>query len=117
MPYLETSVVADSPAPDVQQEVVSGIGQLHQDFTPLKDKWGVTDGSRDDMLKMVWDYAVGQSSVKDDRDAILYEVTKLSNKLGSVGIGEKPWMKVYAYVSTVKNIRDKEKMLREMENG
>jgi len=117
MSYTETTTQAPSTAPATKEDVVSGIGELHVDFAPLKERWDIKDSSRDDMLKSIWEYAKEMSPIKDSKDAIMLEVSRLANRLGSVGYGEKPWIKVYQYVSTWKQMKDADKRLKELENG
>ena len=105
-----TTAIPENTIPD------PGIGDLHQDYKPLYEKFGAKPGreSTDRQLAMIWEWAKENAPLKD-KDAILWEVTKLSNKLGSSSFNDKPWTKLATYVSTWKQQRDLEKRLKEME--
>lgn len=109
-----TQASAESARPD------QGIGDLHVPHKPLYEKFGAKPGSEstDRQLAMIWEWAEANSPVKGDRDAILWEVTKLSNRLGSASFNDKPWTKLSAYVSTWRQQRALEERLKGMEaNG
>lgn len=108
------------PSTEINAENTSpaaGIGELHVPYKPLYDRFGAKPGveGTDRQLAMIWEWAKESSPVKDDRDAILWEITKLSNKLGSSSFNDKPWVKLATYVSTWKQQQEIEKRLKEME--
>lgn len=94
-----------------------GIGSEHIDHSPLYERFGAKPGmeSTDRQLAMIWEWANENSPVKGDKDAIMWEITKLSNKLGSSSFNDKPWVKLATYVSTWQQQRSLEKRLKEME--
>ena len=95
--------------------IEAGISSEHREFGPLYDKFQATSNPRTDRIfEELWNWAKGQAPLKD-KDSILWELTKLSNKLGSVHYGEKPWSKLISYVSTYNQMKDSETRLKEME--
>jgi hypothetical protein len=98
-----------SPMPEM------GIGDDHIDFKPLYERYQAAPNPRTDRIfEEIWNWAKSQAPEKD-KDSILWEVSKLSNRLGSAGVGEKPWVKVIAYVSTYNQLRSAEERLKQME--
>ena len=109
-----------SPSPEIPKNVTPepGIGTEHVDFKPLYERFGAKPGleSTDRQLSMIWDWASENSPIKGDKDAILWEITKLSNRLGTSSFNDKPWTKIATYVSTWKQQMNLENRLKEMEN-
>jgi hypothetical protein len=93
-----------------------GIGELHKDYRPLFERFGAKEGvpSTEKALKELWDYAKETAELKD-RDSVMWEVTKLMNRMGSASIGDKPWSKALVYVQTHRQMMEAEKRLKELE--
>ena len=95
-----------------------GIGELAKDFKPLYERFGAQPTERTDRIfKEIWDYAKGVADDPNDRDSILWQISRLSAKLGSPSMGEKPWTKIMSYVSTLNQMKRAENRLKEMDHG
>lgn len=116
MEPVNLSQSADTPLPE-NSTPGPGVGELHIDHKPLYERFGAKPGSEstDRQLAMIWEWAKESSPVKDDKDAILWEITKLSNRLGSSSFKDKPWVNLATYVSTWKHQRALEERLKQME--
>lgn len=116
MEPVNLSQSVDTPIPE---NIVPepGIGELYTDHKPLYDHFGAKPGfeGTDRQLAMIWEWGKENSPVKDDKSAILWEITKLSNRLGSSSFKDKPWVNLATYVSTWKQQRALESRLKEME--
>jgi hypothetical protein len=93
----------------------AGVGSEHRAFQPLYDRFAATSNPHTDrILSEIWDWAKSQAPL-DDKDSVLWEITKLSNRIGSPHIGEKPWTKLISYISTYNQLKASETRLKEME--
>jgi hypothetical protein len=114
MEPVNLSSTPEGKSPEVTVEQPISI----QERTPLHDRFNIVHSSPelDAQMKDIWAWAKAQSPV-DDKDSILWEVTKLTQKLGMEGISDKPWAKILNYVRVWKQFRSAEDQLKQMENG
>jgi hypothetical protein len=78
----------------------AGIGSVTEgDYHPLLKYYSINDPTqRDkDALSRIWEFAKGRSENKDN-DSILWEVIKMSHKIGSSSIDEKSYVKLECYI-------------------
>lgn len=117
MEAVSYSPVSSSPTESV--DIAASIGADYKEFLPLAEKFGL-DGKKvaphvERNLIAIWDWAKSRAETKD-KESILWQVTKLSNRLGDAQYGSAPYSKVMAYVSTYNSMREAENRLKEMEN-
>lgn len=92
-------------------------GTAHKDYAPLYKRFEVRESQRADKdFSTIWDWAKGQSPAEDP-DAILWEVTKLSQRIGNPGYGQIPWSKLLNYITTFNQMRSAEGRLKEMDSS
>lgn len=117
MEAINLNPTAESPSENVTPG--AGIGDLHIAHKSLYEMFGAKQGSgsTDRQLAMIWEWGKEHSPVKDDNDAIAWEIRKLSNRLGSASFNSKPWVNLATYVSTWKQQQGLEKRLKEMETN
>lgn len=110
--------VPTTEAPSVQAEIVDSVGADYKDFTPLYDRFGIHNQKDDRVnrnLEVIWKYAKDRAETKD-KENILWEVTKLNNKIGDAHGGSAPYTKMLAYISEFNRMREAESRLKEMEH-
>lgn len=113
---------ADLTTPNVEtvSEVTTpemGIGENYREFIPLYKHFGMEDSKGSDKyLSEIWSYAKGQA-ISKDKDSIILEVIKLNNQLGSVGLGEQPYSKIYNYLTVMKQFKKVGKVLQDMKKS
>lgn len=112
-PVNLSPVAQDTPTERADESAY--IGSANFEFKPLYERYNAAENPRTDRIfEQIWSWAKAQAPEKD-KDSIMWEITKLSNRLGSAGVGEKPWTKVIAYVSTHNQMVESERRLRQME--
>jgi hypothetical protein len=113
--------IALSPTTTTPVEVAElrdSVGSEYKAFTPLYDRFGITQTKDERVnrnLSVIWDWAAARSEVKD-KDAILWEITKLENKIGSSTSGNAPYSKMLLYISEFNRMREAENRIKEMEH-
>lgn len=105
----EEIAIKDRPAPD------TSLGNI-TDYTPLYNEFGVLKPtpSIGEAMQKIWDYAKEVAPTKD-RNAVMHEVIKLKNRLGSHSISEKPWAKVLNYVTIWHRQNQAKRQLKELD--
>lgn len=109
------SLVPSAPVPEnVQPD--AGIGDQYREHRPLYDRFGAREGSAstDRAFSQLWEYAKETAELKD-KDSVMWEITKLMNRMGSASVGDKPWSKALVYVQTHRQMLQAEKRLKELE--
>jgi predicted AAA+ superfamily ATPase len=115
MEAINYSPVSDTPTE--KADIASSIGENFKEHLPLAERFGL-DGKKlpphvDRNLSMIWKWAKEHAETPD-KDSILWQVTKLSNRLGDAHSGSAPYTKVLTYVSTYNTMKESENRLREM---
>jgi len=91
-------------------------GSNYKEYHHLYKRFEAKEGQNTDAdFESIWNWAKSQAPV-DDPDSILWEVTKLAQRIGNPGYGEVPWSKILAWVTTYNQMNGAEKKLKEMEN-
>jgi hypothetical protein len=113
------SLSSSTTTPVEAVELRDSVGQDYKAFTPLYDRFGIQQTKDERVnrnLSVIWNWAAERSEVKD-KDAILWEITKLENKIGSATSGNAPYSKMLLYISEFNRMREAENRIKEMENG
>lgn len=95
------------------------VGGEYKPYTPLYEKFGVLNKDSERVnrnLDAIWKWAEDHAETKD-KDAILWQITKLNMRLGDAFQGSAPYTKVLNYVSEYNRMREAENRLKEMEAG
>lgn len=118
MEGVATTSQPEATAPVEKQDPAAPmVGGSETSYKALYELFDLKQETRHDTaLKAIWEYAKKQSN-STEKDEIRWEVKKLLNKLGSANIGELPYFKAWNYVDTWKQLREKEKRLKEMERA
>jgi hypothetical protein len=106
-----------SSTPEVQSEPTGAIGGEYKEYAPLYERFDVNNRNDERInrnLEIIWKYAKERAETKD-KDSILWEITKLRNKLGESPYGSASYSKILSYISTYNQMREAERMLKEME--
>lgn len=102
------------------KDVGPGIGENFHEYNALFDHLGL-DGKGDkqnpryqEALSRIWAYAKAVAPSKD-KDSILFEVSRLSHRLGSPSVGQKPYAKMEMFAREWLKVREGEQRLQELE--
>lgn len=112
--------VALSPSTDVaseQVDIAASIGSEFKEYKPLYERFGLADKAAPHVernLAVIWQWAKDHAETKD-KDAILWQVTKLANRIGDAPYGSAPYTKVLNYISEYNRMKQAEDRLRELE--
>ncbi len=107
---------AEASAP---ADVVSTVGGDYKAFTPLYDKFGILNKESERVnrnLEVIWSWAKSKAETQD-KESVLWQITKLNNRLGDSSNGSAPYTKVLAYISEYNRMVEAEKRLKELENN
>lgn len=117
MGYIDVAPVVESTEAPAEK-IVDSVSSEYKEFTPLLDRFGLDkkDNSRDNMMRDIWEWAKSRAEAKD-KDSILWELTKLENRIGSPSGTDAPWTKMSTYISTYNRMRDAEEQLKKNENA
>ena len=113
--------VSFSPAtaPEASADPASSIGSEFRDYKPLQERYGIAgkpEGHVARNLQAIWDWALSKAETKD-KENVLWEVTKLSNRLASPHSGTAPYANVLAWVSEYNRTRQSESRMKELEGS
>ena len=116
MQPVSLSPVSTTESPVSQAEIVDTVGAEYKAYTPLYDRFGISETKDERVnrnLDVIWKWAEANSDVKD-KDSVLWQVTKLSQKLGHVPHGSAPYVKILNYISEFNRMTEAENRLKEM---
>lgn len=124
MPMDEAAIAATHDAREVKGERAAyakvegtGIGREFKEWKPLYAFFDLNEKPRhDEALSKIWAYAKKLSPLPG-KEAVLWEVQKLINKVGSPSLGDLPYAKLEIYVEAWQRAQDAEEQIKEMERG
>jgi hypothetical protein len=115
----KTSSVPANTSPKVEDNAYEANFDLAKEHHLLYEQFGIDPSNHpstvDTHMAKIWEYAKAVADSKD-KDAIIFEVIRLKNRLGSASLGEKPWSKVLNYVHYWKQMREADSRLKELEH-
>jgi hypothetical protein len=111
------SLNAGSTESSEKAEITASVGSGYKEHSPLFERFGIgtsVDERVNRNLATIWQWAKSRAETQD-KDSILWQVTKLNTKLGDAHGGSAPYTKVLNYISEYNRMVESEKRLREME--
>jgi hypothetical protein len=110
-----TAQNSETTEPAKDGEILPGLS-VDKEFTALYKHFGVEPSPRtDEALAEIWQYAKEQAPSKD-RDSIILQVIKFNNELGSPGLGDSPYSKMYNYLVVYKQFKKAGKLLDDLKS-
>lgn len=116
MPEMDESAILAGrvEADTIETKTEGGIETTYREHASLFDQFGVEKTEKaDKALADIWSYCKKMAGTSD-KDAVLLQVIKLKNELGSVALGEAPYSKMFNYIQVYKQFENSGKLLEEL---
>ena len=120
MEMSESAIVAKTQPDEVKTSEINPnpdhMGKINvKDWIPLYKYLNLDESIKNDKaLSQIWEWAKSQSPDQHN-DSILWQIIKLNNKLGSAGLGENSYSKLFNYVTIWNRQKESEELLKDIE--
>ena len=104
-----------APIKELQPTDSINVGENYKGWKPLYEHFNLEDIGKDDkQLEKIWEWAK-KTAGTENKNMIQLELIKLSNKLGTVNIGDKPYTKILNWITDSNQLNETAQTLKDLE--